>query len=252
MSPLWKVFVRWMASRWAGKRFTAVHKGWTAVKRGWGGYWYLQYQKTWIRRSTQNAAASLHFLFSTSVLWLNMWWCTVRFASLECHRQQRREKKPFLGQNGKYTHPPKAKVLMHLNISGLSHTDVCWLHNSLRNWQWTKSHKVTPKPTLSVIFVLKLCKITVNNNNNKKLYTYTVKMLSTYFSGHTSIHSFQNCIYWTWQKGGLAIVFLWNKFECCGINLGRNFIMRKTMCVLRLHQMRTADLDNWHDVGWIC
>lgn len=39
---------------------------------------------------------------------------------------------------------------------------------------------------------------------------------------------------------GLASLFLWIKFECYGINLGRDFLIRKKMCILTLHQLRTT------------
>lgn len=49
---------------------------------------------------------------------------------------------------------------------------------------------------------------------------------------------------------GLAFLFLWNNLNCCGMNLGRDFMGRKkTMWVPRLRRLRTTDLKDmvsWH------
>lgn len=43
-------------------------------------------------------------------------------------------------------------------------------------------------------------------------------------------------------ESGLAFLFSWNNFECCGINLGGNFMIRGKMWVLRVHQLRATAL----------
>lgn len=48
----------------------------------------------------------------------------------------------------------------------------------------------------------------------------------------------------TRQKSGLAFLFLWNKSEHRGINVGRHFVIRRKLWVLRLHQWRTTALQS--------
>lgn len=45
------------------------------------------------------------------------------------------------------------------------------------------------------------------------------------------------------SESGL-VGFFWIKFECYGINLGRDFMMRKIMWVLGLHQWRATLLQS--------
>lgn len=42
----------------------------------------------------------------------------------------------------------------------------------------------------------------------------------------------------------LVVLFLWIKFQCCGINLGCDFTIRKKkMWILRLNQLRSTVLN---------
>lgn len=67
-------------------------------------------------------------------------------------------------------------------------------------------------------------------------------MLGIYFALHTiqfndnnDNNLFQRII-----ESGLAFIILWNKFECCGINLYCDFMIRKKMWLLTYPQLRTS------------
>lgn len=50
------------------------------------------------------------------------------------------------------------------------------------------------------------------------------------------------------MKSEPALLFLWSKFECWGVNLGRNFMIRKKMWVLILHHPPEFWCMDDHDV----